>query len=126
VRIPGPESPSRTDPAGLARSPDPSPAGLAVRLLVSALEATFAIALAGFTVLVVTACDGSYAGTDMCDGTPPGQAAFLLVMVVFAATVILGAAASVVVPAVDRRRLVYRLPAGALLLVALAVSALLG
>lgn len=111
------------DPAGVVTRDDPPPSGWFVRLLISAFEAAFGLVIALFAVLMLGYCDGSYAGTDACDGTPPlNLLAFAFVLMVFGAVAVVGATASLVVPALDRRRILYRGPAIGLLVAAAIIS----
>jgi hypothetical protein len=110
------------DPAGVVTRDDPPPSGWFVRLLISAFEAAFGVVIALFAVLMLSFCDGSYAGTDACDGTPLDLLVFALVLMVFGLVAVVGATASLVVPALDRRRILYRGPAIGLLVAAAIIS----
>lgn len=105
-------------PAGVVRGADgPSSPGVVLRVVVSAIEAMLAVVLTGFGVLAATFCDGDETGTGICDGSSPQETVMLVAVLLFGAVLAGGAVASVFSPELDRHRIRYWVPAGALLLV---------
>lgn len=116
--MPDGPAPPIQDPAGTEREPSSRADGIVLRIVVSALEGMLAVLFTGFGVLMATFCDGDEAGSGLCDGTTPRETVMLVAILLFGAVLAGGAVASVWSPALDRRRVVYWIPAGALLVVA--------
>lgn len=113
----GPDPPTM-DPAGVVHGSDGrSSSGTVLRVVVSGLEAMLAVVLTGFGVLAATFCDGDETGTGICDGSSPRETVMLVAVLLFGAVLAGGAVASVFSPELDRHRIRYWVPAGALLLV---------
>jgi hypothetical protein len=106
------------DPAGVVHGSDsPSSSGIVLRVVVSGLEAMLAVVLTLFGVIAATFCDGDETGTGICDGSSPRETVMLVAVLLFGAVLAGGAVGSVFSPALDRHRIRYWVPAGALLLV---------